>query len=441
MESVFEICQEPNDIARKYMRKHPLQYAISKGQKKFTFSFSTSDDWVNFANSHMYMKVKIVKAVDGSAFADEDTFSVINILGHSFIKQLDFYAQNKHILTHDRLDYRAYFDNMLTHNNNALKSWCQTSLNFPDQHMNFDKLSADNKGFAARQQYVKSSRVCETITTPSCFPFNCDKLLPPGIVYRIEIIRNPDEFLLLCEAALGATIEIVEMYLMIEHVIPTIETISKANQLFLSGKPALYPFEQSVVETFQITRGATHVELPSNLTRPSKPRLLLLAMASEKAFDGNVTLNPYRFQHFNLKKCQINVAGTRVWPDGLNFDWDAKTYLESYHELQKTLQYFNSDDGMSISRTGYDNGYFIIGCNLDDCVDSTSAQPMNVGDSVISNDLSVILDFASPLTENVRVICYCVYSNLCVVKHVKTAGDGVNATKDVSLNGKLLQSM
>ena len=91
-------------------------------------------------------------------------------------------------------------------------------------------------------------------------------------MYRIEIIRNPDEFLLLCEAAIGATIEIVEMYLMIEHVIPTMETISKANQLFLSGKPALYAFEQSVVETFQITRGATHVELPFNLTRPSKLR-------------------------------------------------------------------------------------------------------------------------------------------------------------------------
>ena len=69
----------------------------------------------------------------------------------------------------------------------------------------------------------------------------------------------------------------------------------------------------------------------------------------------------------------------------------------------------NSDEGMLISQTKYDNVYFIMGANLDDCIDS-GGEPMEMGDSIVSNDLSAVLDFTALLMENIWGICYRVYS-------------------------------
>ena len=58
-----------------------------------------------------------------------------------------------------------------------------------------------------------------------------------------------------------------------------------------------------------------------------RPSILIMAMMSESAYNGDKNLNPFSFKHFGLEKAIKHIENVSVWTNGLTFDWDRGHYL------------------------------------------------------------------------------------------------------------------
>ena len=77
---------------------------------------------MNFSKSSVYSKLHVVNR-DGFSLVEGEQVSVINCLGLTFMKQLNVSAQGKSLINHQHVDYIYYFEQQLSCNESASKSW------------------------------------------------------------------------------------------------------------------------------------------------------------------------------------------------------------------------------------------------------------------------------------------------------------------------------
>ena len=408
MKRLFEKISHEEIEEKSYIQKINPQVGIQKNQKKFTFAW-TAQDYLNFPESSVYLKFQI-QTQAGAALAEADKVSVINCIGNTFCRQMNISMQGKPLINHNHVDYISYFEQQLSHNESTAKSWCQSHLMYQDRHDVMDTLSDVNPGWKMRSGFVAQSKLCETIARPPIFPFTCKpgKYFPPGVDYKIEITRNEDDFLLLCSQDKQYKIVIQDIYLQIRHVRINDLEAAMAQEQFLAGAVASYAFSQVGFETFHVARGQTAIKFYHNKNMTLRPKILIMTLISETAYNGARHLNPFAFKHYGLTRADISVENEAVWPDGLQFDWDNGLYLHGFHQMNDVLGYNNSDDGLDITRNGWDQSFFCVCADL-----STTSQRNKTG---AGNSVTVEFKFNKPLTENIRVLCYSTYHNVCTIE-------------------------
>ena len=76
--------------------------------------------------------------------------------------------------------------------------------------------------------------------------------------------------------------------------------------------------------------------------------------------------------------------------------------------MNDVLGYNNSDDGLDITRNGWYRAFFCVCADL-----SATSQRSKTG---AGNMVTVEFKFNKPLTENIRVLCYSTYHNVCTIE-------------------------
>ena len=107
-----------------------------------------------------------------------------------------------------------------------------------------------------------------------------------------------------------------------------------------------------------------------------------MAMVSEIAYNGLKKLNPFKFQHFGLEKVNILNDGQTVWEDGLSFDWAQGFYLRGYFEMQRVLDYMNSDNKIDVTCHAWDQSFFSICVNLKEAKNKSTTSELPTGNVV-----------------------------------------------------------
>ena len=181
------------------------------------------------------------------------------------------------------------------------------------------------------------------------------------------------------------------------------------------GAVASYAFTQVGFETYHMAAGQTAIKFNNNKNLILRPNLLIMTLISETAYNRARHLNPFSFKYYGLTRADIFVENEAVWTDGLQFNWDRGHYLRGYHEMLTVLGYMNSDDGIDITRHGWDQTFFCI------CADLKEASHRSRNTSV-GNMVTVDFKFRAPLAENIRILCYCTYHNVCTIEQLLMAG-------------------
>ena len=129
-----------------------------------------------------------------------------------------------------------------------------------------------------------------------------------------------------------------------------------------------------VVETYEIneTHLYKHV-VPHNLSNYSfriqhagvLPKTIVLAMVRTAAVEGNYRYNPFRFDHFNVKKISLFINGEERPQGGLNFDFERANadVAWGYHWLFANTGALGNR-GNLISYAHYQTGAFLVPFDL-----------------------------------------------------------------------------
>ena len=168
-----------------------------------------------------------------------------------------------------------------------------------------ETFTLDCPSFKKRQEEAKKGKIYFNELLHLDF-FHSSKLLLPGCEIKLKFIRNADTFGLLGTAQL-VKIKIHSLKLFIRRIAVKPEIVNRIEQQ-LKSTPAIYPQAKSKIQSFTVNKDVNSTRI-SNVFNKILPRTILVTFVDTKAFDGNISKNPFFFQHFKLNRFQVYING------------------------------------------------------------------------------------------------------------------------------------
>jgi len=149
-----------------WIEYHPLTTVSNGSPIEFDVSGS-GRDYIDFANTMLYLKAKITQN-DGANLQDDAEIGPVNLFLHSLFSQVDS-SLNGTLITAstNTYPYRAMIETLLTYGEDAKESQLTSALFYKDQagRMNSKTIAEDTRhnGFFRRRRLTTQSREFDMI--------------------------------------------------------------------------------------------------------------------------------------------------------------------------------------------------------------------------------------------------------------------------------------
>ena len=383
------------------------------------FRLDESPNWHAFDRSFFVIELKVLKA-DDSPLGDGGMTSIVDNVGHSLLKQIDFYVNGERLYAMERHDFCFYIQQRLTLAADALKTWPQLHGHHEDTHQHFNSFSdTANTGFKDRRGMIKQGRTVRLYVRPSCFPFNQPRLFPAFVNKHFVITRNTDDFLLLGDAGAptdGVKIKLENIYLKMENIELLESVHSEMTRNLKVSVGARYPFSMPKFQCYHIPKDTLDWDIGQHaLCLPTMPEHILFSLVTEKAYLGDRQENPFRMAHHKVSNFQVTINENDYFPKGgLKTDFGHGDYGELYLNLLRDLGYFqNMQTGPSLTYREFDNDQVFWSIHV------ANKFPQAINGEMPRHHLNVAIRFAAKLSEHVRLICYPIHQNEIRIKEIQ----------------------
>jgi len=346
---------------------------------------------------------------DGSAITDTEVVSFCNLLPQSIFRQLEVSINNQQI---SDLSTPTY----------AYKSYIETLLSFPDEvkkttlvleHFTKDTLGLENSNklttasFALRHAQIKKGKIHFSMLLHSDF-FHSNKLLLPGCELKLKFIRSEDNFSLMCDTSIGK-IKIHDLTLNVRKITVEPAIVDRIESVLSSDKPAIYPIAQSRIKTFTLSKDSKN-ERVNNVFRGILPRSVIVTFVKTKAYDGDITQNPFCFSPFDLNSFQAYINGTPVLGEPFQPDFDKNNFYREYRWFMDNLGWAHDMNSNGVTMEEYKTNSFFLPFDLSpDLTNGASMSPIKEG----SVDFHV--GFSKNLPHNVTMIVYATFNEILAI--------------------------
>lgn len=369
---------------------------------------SSGDEYVDLAHTTIHITAKIVVDEVLGAGVVASVGPVNNWL-HSIFSQVDIFLNQKCITPpSNNYNYRAYIENLLNYTDNAKKSHLTAGMWYKDDAGKMN--AADNGGFTKRKSWTDGGKIVELYGNLHCDIFNQDKFLLNGIEMCVKLIRAKNEFHLIGEHKAHIEINDAELFVRKVKINPSI-LVAHARTLNLTA--AKYPITRVEVKTITI---GTDIQSKTidNLFLGQMPKRCIIGMVESASFNGQLSLNPYNFEHFNLNYMSLYLDSTQIPSKPLTPDFKTKQYTRSYYSLFEGSGIYFADTGNTISLDEYPNGFCLSAFDL--TPDLSCNEPhWNI---IRSGTLRAEIRFSEPLTKTVTLIIFAEFDNIIEIdKH------------------------
>jgi hypothetical protein len=128
---------------------------------------------------------------------------------------------------------------------------------------------------------------------------------------------------------------------------------------------AKYFYKRVEVKSFSIPNGNQNVLL-DNVFIGQLPNTIIFCMTENAGYSGKRSKNPYNFKHFDINQFSLYVNGVAVPSLALetSFSEDALCFTRAYHTLFSGLRINHSDKGHQITKSMFNNGFFMLAFDL-----------------------------------------------------------------------------
>ena len=382
---------------------HPLNN-VKNSDGPIIFNINgAADQYIDLNDTQLYIRCKIKNGTQNIAAAN-DVAPVNNIM-HSLFSDVELKIGERVIEGGVNMyPYRAYFNNLLMFSKNVKKDQLTTSGFYKDTAGKFED-NANNKGHTARKDIMSESKSIE-LMGPLCLDFfTQSKYLISQVDMRLRLNRNSPKFYMFTktDALANCSIQIEEaiLYLRMVKVAPSIileheEKLASAN--------AIYPIQRTDMVTHTIPTGTTST-IKEGLFRGQMPKLIILGMVDNDAFNGTAKTNPFLFKHNDVNNIGLYRNGECVPYRPFTPNFDNKLCVREFMSLFQSMEMFNRDDSFDVTLAEYAaGGYVLFAFNLTpDLSVSGYAQPYQEG------NIRLEISFSQATTKAINVVVMAIF--------------------------------
>lgn len=393
-------------------------------------------NYTDLSKTSLIVKLQITNE-DGSLFKQQDgTKSAVlvdNIL-HSLWDHVDVKLNNYIVsFSTNNYMYKALFENLLFYSKGT-RDYQTHAFGFYGESGDFSQNNPAgtpiNTGLVQRYDLFKGKETIqgkvkdddsgeEYIPDPTVVEFEgilmADIFLQPRYIpYAVDmdiyLQPNPDEFKLITfPNNTKARVKLLDVELKVCKV-----ELDPAARLGIDERllkePAKYPFKSTEIRSRRISAGSYGATF-DQLFEGYVPSTLLVGLVDSSAYTGNINMNPYHFQHFDIARIGFYVDNVPTPSAPIDLDITNGSYLEGYLSLYSLSGKVNSDSDIGINRTTYREGYTLFGFNTD----PTTAQDMSYKGVWKTGSMKLELVFKKPLEKNITVVMYATFPDLMTI--------------------------
>lgn len=388
-----------------FLQIHPVASINDKGPLEF-YQNSSGEFYLDFSHTLLYLQVKIVKN-NGSATAATDYVTPVNYLLNTLFSDCSVFLNDKQISSQPNYSYRCYLESLLCTSKATQTSLLSAAFFHKDSANKFnetDPTTSGNEGLKKRFSLSKESKVLDLIGGLHLDLSTQPKLIPNGVDFRVKLQRNKDAFVLMSASeGFKVVIQSACLYVRKVHINPSVWL---SHQKVLETTVAKIPIRRVECKAFSISSGISS-HCIANAFLGSSPTRLILGFVSNTSYNGDVTKNPFCFEHYNLNHLAVSNGNKSFPSQPLKPNYEQDQYARSYFSLFTDLGRYHYDSTINITYEEYKKGYCLYAFDL---TPDFSASESHI--SVAQNaNLTIDFKFARPLSETVTLIAYALYRN------------------------------
>lgn len=384
-------------IAYEWTHYRPTSQLTDTGILEFNIS-GTANSYVDLQCSRIQIKGKIVKR-DGSDIDENDSVGLVNIPLHSLWSQVDISLQQKVISASvgTNYTYKAYFDTILTGNEDKLEYQSTSQLFYKDTAGFMDDSSTTiNTGLLERSSFTANSKILQLEGPLFLDICQQKRFIVNGVEINFKFWPNKTPFTLMTsQKDTGYEFKVTGAVLKVCHVNVS-PAVLVGHAAALKHSPMYYPFNQSDIKCFSISKGLYDFNA-DNIFPGGVPATVCVGIVSSKAFIGSYDKNPFNFQNFNCNVCAFYVDDHSVPSQPLTPNYKSDAYADAFLSV---FGYGSENTNTPITYKEYKEGYCLYNFRLAELVkDSYMPIPKR-------GNTRLYIKFAEALPESVTVIVY-----------------------------------
>ena len=394
-----------------WMEYNPVS-AINDGAPIEFFVSGTGTDYMDLANTQLYVRVQILRA-DGTPIDNAHHVAPVNLLLHSIFSEVDLKLNDTLVSsTNNTYAYRSYIETLLSYGPAAKLSQLTSSMYYKDVAGSMEEAdphdaNALNIGMKKRHALINAGRVVDLLGCIHSDLFFQEKYLPSDVGLRLKFVRSKDPFCLISDAANPAfKVKVLDCKLFVRKVklSPSV-FIAQAKALEVGN--AKYAIRRVVCKSYTIAAGALD-NCQENLFTGLLPSRLVIGMVDNDAYNGSYRKNPFNFKHYDIRQVKIFLDGqSQQHIKAIETNFDDHQYIGAYMSLFSGSGKYRRDEGIDIAREEYSGGYALFAYDL-------SADLSEEGHFNLAREGNVRIDlkFGTALPNTINVVVYAEFENI-----------------------------
>jgi hypothetical protein len=300
-------------------------------------------------------------------------------------------------------------ETLLNYGPEAAKSQLETQGWKRDTAGHLDATSDSNLGYKSRKDWVKGSRIHTVKGLPHCDIFHQKNFIPNGVDIQLALLLNRPQFMLMRDATdtENYRIELTRVIWRVRRVEPSPTKAKLLKDSFESGV-AVYPIQRGLTRKITISPNV-HSEVLQNIFMGPLPHMMVIALTTNAASNGDYAQNPYNCQNFDVNSLSVNAGGVDYpsQPFEPNYSSVVANWVREYTALFEGQNIYGLDQGLDISLTEYSQGYtlYLIDLNADAGPREDFITPQENG------NVRLALRFGTPPTVALTAVIFAVFDN------------------------------
>ena len=391
--AVFETPPTNTSVTeRRFLNFHPV-LGITPTTNVIHFSVKGfSLKYVDLQHSRLYIRCKI-RDMDGGV-PDQDIFFPINHLLQSMWKQVEVFLGGKLVSSGK---------------NEGIKKRLCSELFYEDTQGAHDSLndSPMNEGSYYRKKLTQNGQTFELEGMLNEDALHLDKYMINAVDVDWKLYPSRSSFVLMSDNPQK------EYRIVIEEAIFKCCTMDVGNRIISAhsktlqeGGMAQYFFNQPQINNFTIAQGQRNFS--ETVFQGKIPHKIVIAFVSSQRYNGNYSLNPFEFNHYNANTMSILVNDVCMPHRPLEMNFQKGQFTSALCNVLR------EHPNVIIDAKSFDNGYslFVFNVNLSHDEDDLALQN--------SGNVQLKVQFAEELPESMQVLVYGEFQSCIQVDNART---------------------